>query len=284
MSAHSTKVRSTRKPWLGCCIAWSKTKPSLFCTGRAAAGSPRFYRFSPITSAAPKGFAQADLEGLSENQFLRQLEIQLRLGGTETDSSAIRWRRLLDFFQSASDSGLFAVLLLDNLEDAEPRALTAIKRLVHLHDQSAAHLVVIAGLDHGQHSPRVSDLLERAEMCVEVGPLRRSETESYVESRLKASGNAQAVFEADTIDQLQQLTGGVPREINRLCDLALLAGMSEQQTALGPQLLAALAEEYGAVSRSKLRKQGRRPGSMSGQGAALGNENEQNAKAPTGQS
>ena len=188
--------------------------------------------------------AQADLAGVSENAFLRQLEIQLRLGGSEADASTTRWRRLVDFFQSTFDSGLFSVLVLDNLEDAEPRAITAIRRLVHLHNQSAAHVVVIAGLDHGQLSPAVSDLLERAEMCIEIGPLKRSETESYVRTRLKASGNRRGLFDADAIEQLQHLTGGVPREINRLCDLALLAGMSEHQTAINRDLIAGLSQEH----------------------------------------
>ena len=189
--------------------------------------------------------AAADLAGLAEGDFLRHLEIQLRLGGTEADSPGIRWLRILDFFQSTFDSRLRTVLLLDNLQDAEPSTLTVIRRLIHLHDQSAAHLAIIAGLDHGKLSPGICELLELADMGIQVGPFERSETESYVRTRLETSGNPRAVFEAEAIDQLQRLTGGVPLEINRLCDLALLAGMSEQQTAIGRQLIAGLTEEYG---------------------------------------
>jgi general secretion pathway protein A len=78
---------------------------------------------------------------------------------------------------------------------------------------------------------------------IEVKPLERQQTESYVQKRLESSGRRQAVFRADAIDQLQQLTGGVPREINRLCDLALLAGMNESLTAIGRDLIEALAGE-----------------------------------------
>ncbi|MCA9068809.1 MAG: hypothetical protein KDA84_07800, partial [Planctomycetaceae bacterium] len=87
------------------------------------------------------------------------------------------------------------------------------------------------------------ELLELADMGVEVRPLGREETESYVRTRLESAGTHRPVFQADAIDQLQQLSGGVPREINRLCDLALLAGMSEARTEIDRTLITGLGEE-----------------------------------------
>ncbi len=188
--------------------------------------------------------AVADLLGLSDDQFLRQLEIQLRLGGTETDSLGIRWRRVCDFLETTADSGLQTVLLFDNLEAAGNSTVTAIRRLIHRHEQSSANVAIVAALDSTKRSPAVGELLELADLCIEVGPLGRVETESYVQTRLQASGNKKAEFEPGAIDQLQRLTDGVPREINRLCELALLAGMSEDQTVLTRRLIAGLTQEY----------------------------------------
>jgi general secretion pathway protein A len=187
--------------------------------------------------------AAGSLANLSEREFLRLLEEQLRLGGTEKDSLAIRRRRILDFFQSTAESGLQTVLLLDGLERAEESAVWAIKRLVEFHNQRLAELTIILSLNPGRHSRPVQELLELAEMGVELPPLAREQTESYVQKRLETAGRPGPVFNADAIDELQQLTAGVPREINRLCDLAMLAGMDENRTAIGRDLIASLAGE-----------------------------------------
>lgn len=188
-------------------------------------------------------FAGLDLAHLSESQFLNQLEHQLRLGGRTSDSLGSRWLRLRDFFQATQQTDLQTVLLLDGLEEAEDSAVSAIRRLVHWHNQSTAHLTIVVSLNHGRFTENIKNLLELADMGVDVRPLEREETESYVRNRLESAGTHQPVFQADAIDQLQQLSGGVPREINRLCDLALLAGMSETRTTIDRNLIVGLGDE-----------------------------------------
>ncbi len=187
------------------------------------------------------------LANLCETEWLWQLETQLRLGGKDTDSLSVRWRRLRDFFQSTLEAGLQTVLLWDALEQAEDSTLQAIGQLVDLHNRSAANLTMIFSLNHGKLSRGVQELWELADLGIEVKPLERPQTEFYVQKRLETSGSLRAVFEADAIDQLQQLTGGIPREINRLCDLALLAGMNECRTAIDRHLIAGLSEEYNRL-------------------------------------
>jgi general secretion pathway protein A len=198
-------------------------------------------------------FAGLNLGNRCEREFLWQLECQLRLGGTETDSPGTHWRRLGDFFQSTCNAGMQTVLLLDGLERAEDSAVTVLPRLVELHNQRAANLTIIAALNHGDPSRAVKSVLEFADMGMEIKPLERRQTESYVQKRLETSGRAQTVFRADAIDELQQLTGGIPREINRLCDLALLAGMNESLTAIDRDLIEALAGEQSNTRNSVYR-------------------------------
>lgn len=188
-------------------------------------------------------FASLHLANLSEAEFLDQLESQLRLGGTPSDPVSSRWLKLLDFFKTTHETSLQTVLLLDGLEETQNSTVLAIRRLIHLHNRSAAHLTIVVGLNHGPFLKSITDLLELADMGVEVQPLGRAETESYVRTRLETAGSHQPVFQADAIDQLQQLSGGVPREINRLCDLALLAGMSEARSAIDRNLVAGLVGE-----------------------------------------
>ncbi|HID22028.1 MAG TPA: hypothetical protein EYP14_06460 [Planctomycetaceae bacterium] len=43
------------------------------------------------------------------------------------------------------------------------------------------------------------------------------------------AGRDRPAFSPDAIHQVYRLSGGVPRRINRVCDLALLAACSEEQ-------------------------------------------------------
>lgn len=188
-------------------------------------------------------FARLHLGNLSESEFLDQLESQLRLEGQPSDPLWSRWLKLMDFFRTTHETRLQTVLLLDGLEETEDSTVLAIRRLVHLHHQASAHLTIVVSLNHGPLSENITELLELADMGIEVRPLGREETEGYVRNRLASAGTHQPVFQADALDQLQQLSGGVPREINRFCDLALLAGMSEARTAIDRQLMAGLGGE-----------------------------------------
>lgn len=192
------------------------------------------------------------LAGLDEADFLRHLENELRLGGTAADSLGSRWLRLRDFLQVTSESGLQTVILLDGFEEAQDSAVHALRRLVEVGYQARVPLTVIAGLNHGSYSPAMKRLFEVADMGIDLRPLERDETESYVQSRLETAGGDRPVFRPDAIDQLQRLTGGVPREINRLCDLALLAGMSESRQTIDRELIAALGDETDLPGRPGL--------------------------------
>ena len=47
--------------------------------------------------------------------------------------------------------------------------------------------------------------------------------------------------------RFHELTGGIPRQINRLCDLALLVGFAEEQNLLSADHFEAVCRELVAV-------------------------------------
>ena len=66
--------------------------------------------------------------------------------------------------------------------------------------------------------------------------------------RLQAAGAKRTIFEPQAIETLHQLTHGLARQINRLCDLALLVGFAEERHSIGPAQLEAVSQELVAVS------------------------------------
>jgi type II secretory pathway predicted ATPase ExeA len=76
-----------------------------------------------------------------------------------------------------------------------------------------------------------------------------SETGQYIEQRLSAAGAKRAIFEPSAVEAVHGLTHGIPRLINRLCDLALLVGYGEElRTLTGEQIESIHAELIGAAA------------------------------------
>jgi type II secretory pathway predicted ATPase ExeA len=69
-----------------------------------------------------------------------------------------------------------------------------------------------------------------------------------VEHRLKVAGASEPIFEPEALATLHQLTHGVPRRINRLCDLALLIGYAEGLRRLTSDHLEAVQDELVTVA------------------------------------
>ena len=74
------------------------------------------------------------------------------------------------------------------------------------------------------------------------------ETAGYVEHRLTAAGATREIFKADALAAVHQLTGGTPRRINRLCDLALLVGFANQRHEIDAEELSAIHGELVSVA------------------------------------
>jgi general secretion pathway protein A len=69
-----------------------------------------------------------------------------------------------------------------------------------------------------------------------------------VEHRLKVAGARRSIVEADAFPTLHALTHGIPRQINRLCDLALLIGYAEEQQRLSAGHFEAVCRDLVTVA------------------------------------
>jgi len=74
---------------------------------------------------------------------------------------------------------------------------------------------------------RAPQLAERLAMVTHLPSLTADETTQYITGRLARADSEKAPFAPDALAAIHALTGGVPRAISRLCDLALLVGYAE---------------------------------------------------------
>jgi general secretion pathway protein A len=94
---------------------------------------------------------------------------------------------------------------------------------------------------------RMGPLEERLAVKCLLRPLSPEETAAYVSCRLAAAGAARAIFEPAALRTLHELSGGVPRRINRLCDTVLLVGFADESSSIAAEQVEAVCEELAAV-------------------------------------
>jgi type II secretory pathway predicted ATPase ExeA len=198
-------------------------------------------------------FAQVIVPPMTPREMLAYIANEMGAPMLEPASFSLEEsiRRIQLLLAENTAAGRHAVLALDEahrLTDAQ--SLETVRLLLNLCEQGVPGLTVLLV---GQTSlltalNRQSAIEERISVKVLLQPFSLDETISYINHRLAAAGARHEIFTADAIAQIYELTGGNPRRINRLCDLALLAGYAEQRSRLSADDVDAVSNELVTVS------------------------------------
>jgi general secretion pathway protein A len=193
--------------------------------------------------------ALVDLLGCSSRELLWELLAAWGRSAGLDDSQYVLWRRVHDHVQANGFAQVPLVLILDHLERAHTDCIAAVERLQQLSAGGHAALTLILGVESDRAAGLGPTLREISDLRIELPPLDREQTQQYVETQLARAGADRPLFDLSAFDRLFDETHGVPRELNRLCDLALLAGMADQATHIDATIVSAAAEELHARPR-----------------------------------
>lgn len=208
-----------------------------------------------VESEAGRAGAQAavvDLIGRSGREMLWEIVAALGLGPGTDEAPQKLWRRLQDRITVNQHLGRPLVLLFDHLERAHAECLEAIERLQQLSAPGRAAFTLILAIRSERSHDLLRRLREMSDVRIELAPFDREQTRAYVETLLTRAGAERPLFDDSAFERLFEETHGVPREINRLCELSLLAGMAEQAGSIDATLVTAAAEELrGQFAQSR---------------------------------
>lgn len=131
------------------------------------------------------------------------------------------------FLSSVASIGGHGVLILDEAQHLPAAVLDHVRHIAAADATGHCPLqVVLIGepsLLEALETPDMQPVGGRVSVRVRLTPLPRPETEAYIAHRVAVARNTTAVyFEADALDEIQALSGGVPRVVNQLCDRALV--------------------------------------------------------------
>lgn len=109
---------------------------------------------------------------------------------------------------------------------------------------STAFSIILAGHEQLTTSiAREPALRQRLSLTWRLEPLNERQVIEYVELRMRVAGGDMWIFEEDALREVAVASGGIPRVINNICDLALMMGYVMKATKISRQIiLQALAE------------------------------------------
>lgn len=160
-------------------------------------------------------------------------------------------RRIQNFLAENTRQGRHAVIAVDEAQLlASCDTLETIRLLLNFESAGKPGLTLLL-IGQGSLLPtlsRMPGLDERFGVKTLLRPLTQDETASYIMHRLRAAGATRTIFDPLALETIHTLTHGIPRQINRLCDLALLIGFAEELPTISGAHVEAVCEELVAVA------------------------------------
>ncbi len=95
---------------------------------------------------------------------------------------------------------------------------------------------------------RLKHLDQRIAIRYHLNTLDDAHTANYIAHRLKMAGRSEQIFTEEAIKLVFDFTRGTPREINNLCDIALLVGCSKQIRVIDEKVIAEVIKDMVGVS------------------------------------
>jgi type II secretory pathway predicted ATPase ExeA len=160
-------------------------------------------------------------------------------------------RRIEQFLSENSRGGRHAVITIDEAHlIAGAETWEAIRLLMNFEvDGRPALTLLLSG------QPAILPMLDRMPQLDErlgvkclMRPFSAEETAAYAAHRLKTAGARRKIIDAGAYQTLHELTGGIARRINRLCDLALLIGYAEERKTLTASHFESVCQELVAIA------------------------------------
>src|SRR5918911_2845523 len=158
--------------------------------------------------------------------------------------------------ESRHARGLRTVLIVDEAQGLSPYVLEEIRLLSNFESDTAKQLqIILTGqpeLRDVLNQPDLRQLKQRVALRCVIKPLPNvEETEHYVTSRLLVAGAERTdIFSPGAIDYIFRCSEGIPRQINNLCDNALLTGFSAGEETIGRAIIEEVAETFDMLPRA----------------------------------
>ncbi len=160
---------------------------------------------------------------------------------------------LNEFLLKVGEQGLTSVLIIDEAQNLSMKALEQVRLLSNLETEREKLLqIILVGqpeLRQTLRHPSLTQLRQRIALRYHLPALDSHETGEYILWRLRvAGGEGKVMFTPEALAYIHNVTQGVPRLINCLCDKVMLVAYVRETCLIDDRVVeAAFQESEGAL-------------------------------------
>jgi len=198
---------------------------------------------------------------LSTQDLLKAINKDFGIGDGQGQTVQGQVEALNRFLLKCDRDGRKGVVIIDEAQDLSLEALEMVRLLSNLETETHKLLqLILVGqpeLETKLSSQALRQLRQRIQLRYALGPLGGKEVRGYILHRLKiAAPKCCLAFHSSAFDRIYEYTGGIPRLINTLCDLALLAAFTRETHIITKKIVEIAYQELGDKSWARPRKRG----------------------------
>jgi type II secretory pathway predicted ATPase ExeA len=170
---------------------------------------------------------------LNDIELLQMILIELGVEPYEMGKIQLL-HKLHQIVDSERDNGRRIVLIVDEAQNFSAPLLEELRLLTCMDSEKSRSVnIVLVGqpqLGRTLASPDLDQLRQRCRLRFHLNALSAAETPEYIRHRLAiAEGNADEIFDEETISSIHGYTRGVPRLVNTLCDTAMIMAYTSKR-------------------------------------------------------
>jgi general secretion pathway protein A len=166
---------------------------------------------------------------------------------TKSAQKSVCHQALLNYLAQQAIADHQVVLVVDEAQNLSIAALEELRLLSNIDlDRETALQIVLVGqpeLLEKLQRPELRQFAQRISVHYHLMPLTYRESCSYVRHRLSVAGAKREIFDGLAMGAAYHFSGGVPRVMNSICDMAMVYGYAAGKAVIDLDLILAVARD-----------------------------------------
>lgn len=157
------------------------------------------------------------------------------------------YQDFVDFLCREYAAGRHVLLIVDEAQNLDAEILEELRLLTNVNsdDHMVVQMMLVGQSELHDTLKRheLRQLAQRISVAYRLEPLDEPETAAYVRHRVASAGGNPNLFHKNALRLIHSNSGGIPRVINTLCDLALVYGFADGKKQIDAVLIADIARD-----------------------------------------
>ncbi|WP_320041103.1 AAA family ATPase [uncultured Desulfobacter sp.] len=179
--------------------------------------------------------------------ILNEFEVPYEDGISKAKALDIFYRFLIEKYAK----GRNVLLVIDEAQNLSHEVLEEVRMLSNLQtDEELLIQIMIVGqpnLREMIENPKLEQFAQRISVSYHLAAMDIEETKAYIAHRISKAGGDPCLFPSDVVKKIHEISGGIPRTINLLCDAVLVYAYADNKQAITLGVLDQVVEEKGGL-------------------------------------